>query len=471
MPASEANENLGKTLISAAVLDYPAATLVNWGKTFENPDLIFGGSHIAKIEGVLDHLNTLEPRYDDDLVILVDGYDVWFQLRPQVLVERYFDINRKADERIRKQLGKGMAINKISQKIVFSAQKRCWPKGPEHAACYAVPESTLAKDVYGSDTDMEVDDEKNPYLKFRQRYLNSGSSVGSVGALRALFKRALDKATQDKGFGSDQGIFAEIFGEQEFQRHCIAQRHHSGLRKTTDWISKMFGIQTSPIDPDPTGFRQLMDCAEDSPFEFGLGLDYEMLISQPTVFSEYDTDWLRRDDHEGIVQASLAQGIATPRVQSLAHDIESSPAPFHTLQGSHLPSGDLPSDMSWNQVPLFTNLWSGISPAAIHHNAHRDGLKGRIQQHWNKTWFQPFARPMLDAHVLEPAQPITVATPVTNVTRTMWGAMTWSIENERGGVTTDQKPPEFLPYEELCRGWENELFRDGKGPWRDSRFA
>lgn len=478
IPGSDINDNLCKTLISAAVLDYPSPTLINFGKVFDDETLIFGGSHIAKIWGVLDYLNSLDRIYDDGIAVLVDGYDVWFQLRPEVLLGRYFSTITYQNGRIRTQLGNEAARNEdVSQKVIFSSQKRCWPKEADSPACYAVPESSLRPDVYGLDTDTDVDDERNLYLRHRQRFLNSGMAMDPVSALRAIFQRALEK-TKEKGvgFGSDQGIFAEIFGEQEFQQHCIAKQYRRASKpnRIVDAWNKEFDV----TDPQTAGTHEIMDCAGDNTYDFGIGLDYDMILSQATVFSEYDTAWLRLDDAHAIEQASLAQTPLTePRVNAgrIPADIARSRPPFHTELERRLYTADLPLEKSWGQVPLFTNLYTGFSPVAVHHNAHRDGLKGRIQSHWNETWFQPYARTLLDLRVMEPARPIEVEVDVvegrgeegsSSIKRAYWAPHASDFENERAGVTTIAG--DFMRYEQMCTGWE-ELFRDDKGPWRDPR--
>ncbi|KEQ97539.1 hypothetical protein AUEXF2481DRAFT_38056 [Aureobasidium subglaciale EXF-2481] len=63
---------------------------------------------------------------DSDLVSMNDGYDIWFQLRPQNILDRYFDINRRADERIEEELRcEVVPKHDIRQQIVFPCQKRC----------------------------------------------------------------------------------------------------------------------------------------------------------------------------------------------------------------------------------------------------------------------------------------------------------------------------------------------------------
>ncbi len=463
VPASQSDVNLCKTLLSAAALNYPTPILINWQKTYDDPNLTAGGSHIAKIGGVLDYLKSLSPQMDEGLVVLIDGYDVWFQLRPSVLIERYYDINKRANARIRRQMGKAMDIEGISQNVIFSSQKRCWPKDEDHSACFAVPESSLPKDAYGPQTDQDVGDEKNPYVKYRPRYLNSGSAVGPVAALRAIFERAHEKAQNDSNIGSDQGIFAEIFGEQEFQREFIRLLHRTWWGKLQDWSNGMLGRYYSFVDPATAGSHQLMDYYPGTPFEFGLGLDYGSQIAQATVFSEYDTEWIRHDDQDRIRHISSELGIPPQRVMSLPNDIRNSTSPFKTLRGTRRTSGNLPSDIGWDGIPLFTNMWTGTVPAAVHHNAHRDGLKARRETHWNRTWYQPYARPLLEAHVLQPAQP--VATAYINGNEREW----WSESNEKGGVKIFDSY-EWIPFQDLCEQKKEDvfdIFRDDEEPWTD----
>lgn len=160
------------------------------GQAIRRPHPHLRRLHIAKIEGVLAHLKTLDSSDDNDLVMVADGYDVCFQLRPSVMINRYFDINNAANARLRKEHGNDVAAKGVEQKVLFSGQKRCWPMQVNHPACYAVPESTLPKDVYGEKMDMDIGNEANPYVKFRQQYLNSGACVGPVPAVRTVFERA-----------------------------------------------------------------------------------------------------------------------------------------------------------------------------------------------------------------------------------------------------------------------------------------
>lgn len=63
-------------MLSAGILGYPDPVLINWEERFEDPALVDGGSHIGKITGMQRHLWSFPPERDDDLIIMVDGYDI-----------------------------------------------------------------------------------------------------------------------------------------------------------------------------------------------------------------------------------------------------------------------------------------------------------------------------------------------------------------------------------------------------------
>ncbi|KAH6717613.1 hypothetical protein BKA61DRAFT_732070 [Leptodontidium sp. MPI-SDFR-AT-0119] len=464
IPANKRDINLCKTVASAAVLKYPIPTLVNWKKNFSDP--VFGNvgdSHIGKIKGVLDYLNTLPADRDDDLVVLVDGYDIWFQLRPETLLERYFDINQRADERVQKRLGKTAAKTEgIRQSIVFSAQKKCWPRDSDDPACFAAPESSLPKDSYGPLTDTKVDNDENEYIKFRPRYLNSGVMMGELGSVKKFFNRSVEVMALGQHKGSDQNVFSQIFGEQEYQREVIRERYLSASKRFSRWLKSAFGMkEASVLDPHPT--HKLMAPAAGAPFEFGIGLDYASVLGHPTVFAEYDSEWVQYNDPASIEQASKKLGISSQHVHGLPDDIACSLPPFW----SQNPDSDgLPQDQDWSNVTLHTNLWTASVPAMIHHNAHINGMKNLRQKSWDKVWFQPYLRPLLNAYVNEPYRAFAVLRDGNK--ETAW----WSRYQKKWETHSDKADHEWVSWKSLCGGgeFEKELFRDGLGSWEPPRF-
>jgi hypothetical protein len=445
IPANHKDVNLCKTMLSAAVAGYSTPTLINWNATFDDKDLVAGGSHLAKISGVLQYLRTLGPERDDDLLLLVDGYDIWFQLRPSTLISRFHEINAAANARIRQTMGsKAVAAEGIEQKIVFSAQKRCWPWKADDPPCYAVPQSSLPQDIYGPETDTDIGFKKNPYVKFRQRYLNSGDAMGRVGALKALFERAMEKAEKDRNFGSDQKIFSEIFGDQEFQREVMRLRHRSFLQRVGDWLRGRESLL------HPHASRHMREHREGKPDEFGVGLDYASLLGHPTVFAEEDSAWITHSDPEDISHASAELSISPPRVNGLAKDIVDSQFPFRVT--APVPGADFPIDRSWREVPLYTNMWTGVVPGLIHHNAHRDGLKSLRVSVWDRMWYFNQSRDLYNSTAAGPVAPIAVVH--NDGSEQAW----WSPISDKGGAKSDQG--DWLPWDDLCADFDKEIFRD-----------
>jgi hypothetical protein len=80
IPATSSNADLCKLMLSAQVLGYPTPILINYGG-LEDPDDPYK-SHLAKVQGFLTYLENLETstEYAEDLVTIVDGYDIWFQV-------------------------------------------------------------------------------------------------------------------------------------------------------------------------------------------------------------------------------------------------------------------------------------------------------------------------------------------------------------------------------------------------------
>lgn len=371
----------------------------------------------------------------------------WFQLRPQTLLNRYFDINRRADDRIRSEIGSGVAAKYgVSQKIIFSCQKQCWPFSVHDPPCYAVPNSTLPPEIYGPHTDTEVRDENNPYLKIRQRFLNSGVTIGAVGAMRNLYTEALTRVEKDPNFGSDQYVLSEIFGEQELYREILR-------RDSATWWQRLW--QRYIGDPRADIFRpEHIESVrkQGRRLEFGIGVDYESSISLATIFSPKDTAWLTFNNstqlHE--VNESLNITITDSRIDVIQPDINSTLPPYWTFDEK-----TEPPVTTWDNISVFTDVWTGVAPAIIHHNAWQDNLKSRRESWWDKIWFQKHARILYNDYVSSLTGPIALA---GYSSPTSW----WSPEHRKGGGTNADG---WIGYEDICAGTEDEVFRDGLGTW------
>lgn len=348
IPASNPSQHLCKLLLTASTLGYPHPHLLAWNQTFNNPGMMSGGSHIAKIQNTLKYLNNLGESRDDDLVLMVDGYDLWFQLPVDVLVSRYYEIVAQTDARLIKRYGptamRQVRKNKLeaglSNRVIFGAGKRCAPNQPHTMACYALIDSPLPDDLYGKNTDWYVG--WNQYTSLRQRYLNSGFVMGPIAEMRRLFSRAGEMANgaeqqwlrdnrlkvepTDNGsgqseyfyHGSDQSIFAKILGRQEFVREVLRRRFDPEAGKVGDKRRSSI-LEGTPVDNiiNPSFHHERWDddkfwkpqerypeavhhrdpWKEDpakllETYDFGITLDYWSDLGHQTVNSERDATWL-----------------------------------------------------------------------------------------------------------------------------------------------------------------------------------
>lgn len=449
---------------------------------------------------------------EDDLVLLADGYDTWFQLRPDVLISRYYAMNHAANQRLRKRLGK-KTVNKmnINQRVIFGASKAC--SNQHHTlACFPVPEPYTPRDLYGGNTDSVIG--RNEHYSKRPRYLASGYIMGPVRDLREILFRAqhkldnlpdfdidLDNGSGTSDFiyhGDDASIFSRIFGEQEYMREALKRRYSGEL----SWKGKVFGHKYSKegtgwlegydvpdvLNPPFTHERMPDDIPDERLYEFGIGLDYGGDIGMQTHNSERDygyvvytqnhTDTIgerpKRLDRQHELHPpdeddpmTLSQQIEHQwpgrnefdcpiRVdEHIPQDIERSQMPYSaapqsiiTADGGQSPQ-DAPSNTSWAQVRLYTNLCLGSVPVMIHHNGDRN-LR---EQDWAKIWWQRFSSTLLEEAKMARKDPKIWI-------RGFMGQLEEKDQPKASGVGAWSDKGWFVQWDQLCpRDFEWELFR------------
>ena len=424
-------------------------------------------SHLTKITGVLEYLQwatdsntTADGKLEeDDLVLMLDAYDIWMQLPPSVLIKRYFAANAQADQRLAMESGSAFDNSFPRQTILTSSQKRCF--APRNSLsdlhCRDLPTSPLPDNIFGFFTDSIF----AKYQYARPRYLNSGSFMGPAGDMRAYFQRVSDRMNKHlernpspDELSGDQGIFAEIFGEQEISRR---------------------EAMISGDAADALRLRQ--EDGENS--EFHLGLDYTQELFYPTCYSETSGSFVRLSDSESLIRDSARAGVAPPRIESLPGDVALAPSPLAMLENSPV------LKQSWASVPLYADFWTTSIPVGIHHNAWRDGLKDRQQTWWDRTWYFPFLREMLDLRMSANAssvEPIArIGAVETNHTLTVWPYQTkgspraallfgssqdGSLRLKGADWATVCQSRETADNQDEEQSWYDEVFRDGKGTFQ-----
>lgn len=455
-PANGPNPNLCKFALSAIALGYPAPVIVNWGRDPHEMSRWDGGPNLSKISGVARYLDAVlrddahpdERLRADDVVVVADAFDVWFQLPPQVLLRRYHAINDRAEARLRQTWphDNNTTPMPMRQTIVAAAQKRCWPSIEEGADlhCSELPPSPLREDLYGPDTDKDFSEDK-VFSNVRPRYINGGVYVGAAGDLQRMFRRAFAKVDAETSKGvhlfSEQGVTGEILGEQEV------------------WRSWRRGLAV-PDNAAAMGLAQ-------RDFEYHIGLDYAQELSLATCHSEDDGSIVALNNQTDVDAHSAQRGISPARVHGVPEDVRAAPNPLHGLV-------DHPPD--WGDMPLFTNFYTEAVPPLLHHNAWKDNLKERRVWWWDRTWFFPHLRALVERN-LQPAAPRPLATVQTSSRSvTYWGSRPDGGGRGRPRLLVDKAfaPLEEIEFDALCRSedesvysekhWWDEVFRDGKGP-------
>lgn len=470
IPATHSNSNLCKTLLSSFVLGYPSPTLINYGKKFDVQSDMSNGTHIGKVRGVYDFLNDEKKVKDDDLVLIVDGYDIWFQLPPRIMIERYYMMMDEANERLRRRYGmvvqtagplkKRQLVQKFEQKVFFGADKICWPNPKEDLACAAVPYSTLPKNVYGSDTD------RDPYsFRNRPRYLNSGTIIGRAADLRTVYDAAIQKIDAGHGNFGDQYIFAEILGEQEYQRETDRKSSQGTGGRWLDWLSDALGTSESPLSGNVTINNSTIQPGQN--YEYSVGVDYESRLFQVMTHSGSDVKHVTYNDSDRLAQIQEEYDSLRSQPFSLPVDIQHADPPYsYAAPGNEtedlrerilLPFSpkldDIGREPGWDEVPLATNMYASNVPSLLHFN----GDKSLLDTWWPLMWYARDSRALLRRYVRSGIG--------RNAARAAYagGLNWWDTRGGRGGVWTDVGT--WMNWKEVCRRTEDAVFADGKGAW------
>src|SRR5690606_29171229 len=158
-------------------------------------------------------------------IVVIDGFDAWFQLHPDILIARYKRI--KSPETL----------------LVLGADKECWPNALNSIACTAVPNSTLPVDAYGDKTD------KDPlHYQTRPKFLNSGTIIGPLYGFSKMFRKAEDLINKTLKRGgrvfSDQLFLADMYGQQWDARTHDRVRANTEYGMTLDYWSEFFQTMT-----------------------------------------------------------------------------------------------------------------------------------------------------------------------------------------------------------------------------------
>lgn len=456
-------------------------------------------AHIAKIQGIHDILNNVKRVGDNDLILIVDGFDIFFQLPPDVMIKHYEALTARAKQELLKKYGYANANNtasgqRFNQTILFAADKICWPNPAISPACAAVPKSSLPTNVYGADTDADTKSFHN-----RPRFLNSGAVIGPARDLRDLYSAALKIVEKDEtGAWSDQYILASIFGEQEIVRQRSMLTSTEQASRTSKWRILRSSKANTRDMPRDVFSNYTMEAGRR--YEFSIGIDYTSTLFQTmTHAADQEIEFVTFSNSSRIKQLhKLRPRMLTELPPALQH----SRPPFAIHGNSSLiPSNgnginyaDYPSspgihpphrkldilpelNTSWTDVPLASNLFAPSIPCLLHLNGN---FKALMQEFWGHMWYHNYTRALLRQYLRKSLGEDSVRAAV-------WGSQNWWDERGgRGGAWTDDF--QWMDWSEMCiapgigndtksnedgkdgkgdqmTDWEVDIFGDDLGPW------
>ncbi|KAI8935205.1 hypothetical protein NX059_007795 [Plenodomus lindquistii] len=467
MPTVHDTEGFCKTTLSAMLLDYPPPTTVNMlnGAKSEKDGETDWGFHT--LNRTLSYLSNKRLVKDEDLVLIVDGQQTWFQLPSDVIVTQYKRLLEDANWRLLAKYGVNAdGYQKFNQTIVFGAEKMCVG---DDMACRYVPHSILPDNMYGEEEDA------HRIADMPAKFINSRMAMGPAKDLRILYAAALKKFQNGKNHSQTlQSIFATIFGEQQLRRDAV------GPKPTTSRLKMFFGGSNKKATSEQAAAK----LPEGAQHEFSIGLDYLHILFQPLLYCTEDELVSARHDnstdlsvyrHPGSVYQRLTlpaalDGIHPPfwRHNFAKHNPSPNEKPsyvdpleFDAVLDS-LPKRNTP----WSKVRLIQNTYTGAVPAILMDNTAQ--YLGSQQPSvanvtWSDLWFFPYKRALLRNYFRTPQSPAGYHNSLVG------GDRTWDTRGGRGGVWTASTGT-WLPWGEadgVCGSLQQikAVFEDGRGVW------
>lgn len=428
---------LCKTVLSAQVLNYPIPNVIGWGNGTDGKPIARKDYALDRVAHIYRHLHDLPTSVDDGMVILLDGPDTWFQLRPEVLLQRYYTIIRQANKRLAKRYG-----GSVTQRVVFATQTECNPEFQD-PACESVPECAQHKAP-------------------RKRCVGPGAIVGPARDVRAVMKQVRLRLEKDPA-ANVVAVLSAIYEEQEFQRETS--------RSSSSW-SKWQLSENLETDAEPSetpakevtrkkGPKMWADTmaemaeqkkgavkrSEPKPAapphqDLGIGLDYNNKLGAAMILDPEQVTWTT--------------------IANIPSDIRASAPPFWTVSGAE---PDLPQAARWSDVELLGVMDSDTIPAMLYRpGAVPNSADTTLSEDlWPRLWLSRAARSLYTAAQFLPG---TVVAHVTNEhgrEQLFWNRQ---VTMMKAGVK-DQWGT-FVHWEEMCGSSpiSSQVFQDNMGPWQ-----
>lgn len=463
MPAERDTNAFCKATLSAMLLNYPPPTTINLKSAYVS-DVQWERN---TLNSTLHYLSNGKLVKDEDLVLIVDGQQAWFQLPSDVIIAQYKKLLKLANVDLLAKYGVDEnGSQKFNETIIFGAEKRC--QGDD-LACRYVPKSTIPANLYEADNGRRVTDTP-------AKFLNSKVVMGPAKDLRTLYSAALQKFNSKRSQSqSVQSVLATMFSEQQLQRGAII-----GERKPIS--TKLKGFLSGLKRSAPAGRLGKAKAAPENrtQYDFSIGLDYSHQLVQPLLYcAEDELVSLRHDNstdlsiypHAGILTIPETLENTRPpfwRADPVDHNPSPNEKPAYIEQleiTSRLDTMPKRNNL-WNTVPLVQNTYTGAVPAILlnANSLHRGDEHPPIANiTWNDMWYASYRRALLRNYFRTPQSPAGYHDSLVG------GDRFWDKRGGRGGIWTEAEQI-WLPWGEVdgvCGTLSQikNVFDDRKGVW------
>jgi hypothetical protein len=467
MPSERDTDGFCKTTLSAMLLNYPPPTAVQLYTSYESDMKWERGI----LNSTLHYLSNGKLVKDQDLILIVDGQQSWFQLPSDVIVTQYKRLLADANMRLLKKYGVNKdGFQKFNQTIVFGAEKMCQS---DDMACKYVPQSILSDNTYGTEHSRRISDTP-------AKFIHSKMVMGPASDLKTLYQVALEKFIEGRSQSQTvQSVFATLFAEQQLRRDAeeVASKHTG--TKVKDFITG----RASKSEAERRLERANTELSNTTRHEYSIGLDYTHALFQPLDYCvEDELVPLLHDNSNDLSQYSHSdsntQYLSLPTAFNETKPpfwrpdfVEYNPSPNEkpayidnlefTLEIDGLPSRKLP----WESVPLIQNTYSSSVPAIIlSSSSHPSSERPTVANvSWDNMWYAEYKRAMLRNYFRTPQSPNGYHNHLVG------GDRYWDNRGGRGGIWTEAEQI-WLPWGEVdgvCGTLPQlkEVFQDGKGVW------
>lgn len=455
-PAEKNEDAFCRTTLSSMLLNYPPPTVVDLDREFKDSDQ----RERATLLGIKHYIENSKYVQDEDVVLIVDGENSWFQLPSDAIIKQYARVLEDANARLLKHYGVDKnGFQRYNQSIVFGAEKIC--EGDDMACRYA-PRSILPANLYGK---TEGDDtEDRPAI-----YLNSKMVMGPAKDLKVLYQAALRNLDIHRTREHTvQSVLVNMFGEQQLRRDAVV-KEESKVPVVAGIKDMLEGIRGSELKVDLSSAPQ---------YEFSMGLDYTHTLFQPLAYAHEDelVALVHRNDTDisnHLHPSSWTKSLDLPRALNDSNppfwrpDLNPKNNPSPNEKPAHIDNLDLKPDLDdlptritpWTNLRLVQNTYTGSVPAILLAPPH----PAAANVTWKDMWYSPYKRALLRNYFRTPQSPLGYHDSLVG------GDRSWDMRGGRGGVWTATEET-WLAWGEadgVC-GSVNQIkgvFEDGKGVW------